>query len=92
VLFRSGQAGTDRLAGGWGLDLYVVAAGDTGTDWIFGFNPAEKIRFDGFGLSPAEIAGRAAVDGDNTAIDADADGTADVVLLNFTGFDTDNVL
>jgi Ca2+-binding RTX toxin-like protein len=87
-----GQAGTDRLAGGWGLDLYVVAAGEAGTDWIFGFNPQEQIRFDGFGLSAAEIAARATVVGTGTTIDADADGSAEVVLANFTGFDADNVL
>ena len=87
-----GGGGNDRLAGGWGLDLYVIAAGDGGTDWIFGFNPQEKIRFDGFGRTDAEIAASVASDGERTTIDADDDGTADVVLLGFTDFGTDNIL
>jgi hypothetical protein len=87
-----GGRGTDRLVGGWGDDLYVIDAADDGVDWIFGFRPDEQIRFDGFEPTKSDITGRATDDGRNTAIDADNDGAADVVLHDFTAFDVDNIL
>jgi len=86
-----GEDGTDKLAGGRGLDLFIVSAADTGTDWIFGFNDREKVRFDGFGLTKWGLAWRAETNGNRTEIDADDDGTAEVVLLGFTDFGADNI-
>ncbi len=83
----NGQRGEDRLIGGPGDDVFVVVQGQ-GRDFVRDFSDGDLVEFIGFAADAATIADRAEVtrNGD-TAIDADLDGTVDVLLRGVTDFD-----
>jgi Ca2+-binding RTX toxin-like protein len=87
-----GQGGNDRLFGGPGIDLFVIAAGDAGTDHVLDFAQGEKLQFRGFTASKADIVADAEVRAGKTFIDVDDDGADEVVLHGFTTFDTDSIV
>jgi len=87
-----GLDGSDRVSGGGGQDTFVILAIHSGTDWIYDFTNSDKLLFGGFVVVDRDYTSRAEIRGNRTDIDADDDGTPEVVLLGFTEFGADNIL
>ena len=83
-----GGEGNDTLVGGDGADTFVFDK-DSGTDTITDFSRLDRDKLDlsAFELSTGQLRDALGANDTNISIDADGDGTADVVIT-LTGVET----